>query len=201
MNPRCALNRCVVNRCVVKLGGSLLSWPNWPDSLTQWLHQRADRSHIIVVGGGRWVDGLRQLDTAVGLGDFVAHATAIEWMYVTALMASRQLGLPIVDALSDEHLPGNRIANVPEMLNELPTEVPCSWDITSDSLAAIIAHHAAADLVLLKSRSPHASTPPNDAAALAREQIVDRAFPSYIAAVQNWSIVNLRTDAATCSTN
>lgn len=66
-------------------------------------------------------------------------------------------------------------------------DVPKSWDVTSDSLAAILASETRADqLILLKSRSPTSRNFVQD------ETLVDSLFWSY--AQTPVDIVNLRDD-------
>jgi dihydroneopterin aldolase len=63
------------------------------------------------------------------------------------------------------------------------TDVPASWDVTSDTLAAwLAAELAAASLTLVKSAPlPAGGSGPPDTAALAAQGYVDAAFASHIA--------------------
>ena len=54
---------------VVKLGGSLLDWPEWPTRLIDWLATRPELHPVLVVGGGRFADVLRDLDPIHALGE------------------------------------------------------------------------------------------------------------------------------------
>jgi aspartokinase-like uncharacterized kinase len=58
-------------------------------------------------------------------------------------------------------------------------EIAASWEVTSDSLAAWLAHKIGARLLLLVKSAP--AERPLDAPALARQGLVDAAFPSYVA--------------------
>ena len=50
---------------VVKVGGSLLSVPNWPDLVAELLRIGSRHRKVIVVdGGGTIVEGLRTIDAA-----------------------------------------------------------------------------------------------------------------------------------------
>jgi dihydroneopterin aldolase len=126
---------------------------------------------------------VREQQQRLGFSDRAAHRMAI--------LAMEQYGLALAD-LSSELTP---CANEREMLDALgrgsipvwlPTamaladpDIPESWEMTSDSLAAWLARKiGAARLVLVKST---AAPRPLDPAALADRGLVDRLFPRFLA--------------------
>ena len=47
---------------VIKLGGSLLGWPEWPARLHSWLTAQTPAANVLVVGGGALADVVREWD-------------------------------------------------------------------------------------------------------------------------------------------
>ena len=60
---------------VIKIGGSLLGWPDLPMCLSDLLQSRVNERHVLIVGGGAVVDEIRRLDQPHGLGDSPARIT------------------------------------------------------------------------------------------------------------------------------
>jgi aspartokinase-like uncharacterized kinase len=167
---------------VIKLGGSLLDWPELPTRLRRWLAAQPTATNVIIVGGGPIVEGLRTIDRAQRLSASASHWLAIDAMSLTA----RVLG---------ELLPEARLTDSPTavdtatlgtlwILDVVPllraeqgsaSALPESWDVTSDSIAAHVAHQLkASELVLLKSAEvPQFQT----VEELARAAHVDACFP------------------------
>ena len=153
---------------VVKVGGSLLGWPELPGRLTTWLETRRTNDPteqvVLVAGGGAAADWIRSLDRIYGLGEDAAHAIALHALDLTAVILSRLLpGSTAIDRL--EMLAAARESGMTpilaprNVLNEIERldtgRLPASWDVTSDTIAARIAEHLEArSLVLLKS-VPH----------------------------------------------
>jgi len=167
---------------VVKLGGSLAETP----ALARWLAALAacDRPLVIVPGGGVLADAVRGLQSQLGFDDATAHHMA--------LLAMQQYGLALM-AMSDRlvsaetrgaifaALRADKIACWNPLPMALADEIPKTWEMTSDSLAAWLAGQLQADnLLVVKSRDP-----PSDAltaADLPKAGIVDPFFPKYAAA-------------------
>ncbi len=173
---------------VVKVGGSLLDWTELPTRLVDFLQEqllRAPDCHVILIaGGGRAADLVRDLDRIHRIGDEVAHRLAIRAMDLSGMFLAAMLpGSITVDRL--EALPDAWIAGrIPILLAgpilekiERPgvVHLPMTWDTTSDSIAARIAVHLRAEsLILLKSASLPPGTCRDEAARL---HWVDRHFP------------------------
>lgn len=142
-----------VDRWVVKFGGSLLLRPRWPQELVE-LVAGLPGAVTVVVGGGPVVDGLRAVDAACPRPAHVMHALAIEAMGITARMVAEATALPLVATASAG---GTRaVLDAPAWLTT-PAQrdrLPVGWHVTSDSIAATVAHEAAAGLLLAKRRPP-----------------------------------------------
>src|SRR4051794_38943363 len=88
---------------VIKVGGSLLEWPELPRRLAGFLNDRRagdlSTSHcILIAGGGTIVNQIRTLDRIHGLGDERAHRLAIHALDLSArILASLLPGSVVVD--------------------------------------------------------------------------------------------------------
>jgi 5-(aminomethyl)-3-furanmethanol phosphate kinase len=171
---------------VVKLGGSLAESPH----LRAWLGAIAAVPDIVLVpGGGPFADAVREAQTVMGFGDSAAHRLA--------LLAMEQYGYALCD-LEPGLAPASTLDEIRARLVETPPrtpvwmpsalaladpELPRSWDLTSDSLAAWLAGRlGAVELVLVKS----VALPPTPISlpALARVGIVDPLLPKMAAGVR-----------------
>jgi 5-(aminomethyl)-3-furanmethanol phosphate kinase len=145
---------------VVKVGGSLLDWPEFPASLAAYLARRAAERLVLVVGGGRFADALRHLDSTHALGEARSHALALHVLGLTArVVADLVPGLEVVEEL--EGLPSAWSRGMVPVLaprrfldddDRSPDPLPHAWTTTTDSIAARVAVRVGAgELVLLKS--------------------------------------------------
>jgi len=162
-------------RPVIKMGGSLLARPMWPDELATLLAGRD--GPLVIVGGGAVVDGLRAADAVSPRPPELMHELAIAAMGITGRLVSEALGLPLVQE------PGPR-TGVLDMAAWLranpPADLPASWEVTSDSLAALVARATGRRLMLVKSVPPPAAL---DLDALAATGWVDAYFPRVASAL------------------
>ncbi|MCI0493026.1 MAG: hypothetical protein L0Z07_08830 [Planctomycetes bacterium] len=155
--------------CIAKLGGSLLASPNLPERLRAWLDTEVashpEVHYVLIAGGGRLVDAVREIDARTPLGDEAAHWIAIELLDATArIMGAMLPELPIVDdyteLLQRTANPGVTILRPWRFMREiepksLGQKLPASWAVTSDSIAARLAVVLGAEeLVLIKSTPP-----------------------------------------------
>jgi 5-(aminomethyl)-3-furanmethanol phosphate kinase len=168
---------------IVKLGGSLAN----SKYLAGWLSALAGCGGraIIVPGGGPFADAVRAAQAQMGFGDDAAHQLA--------LLAMAQYGEALVSLAPDLRMAASapairrvlREGRVPvwspaAMVSRRP-EIPASWDITSDSLAAWLAGKMhARRLVLVKHCGR--TLGPLRATDLVAGGLVDHAFPSFLAA-------------------
>lgn len=159
---------------IVKLGGSVLTLPGWPELVGRLLGGRGRRV-LVVVGGGAIVDGLRAIDRAAPLPEALTHDLAIALLASTARLVAGALGLPLTEG--DAESPA--VLDVPGWLaaRDLAHRLPIGWQTTSDSIAAAVAAETAADLLLVKRRPPPREAASGDLAAAARSGWIDEQFP------------------------
>ena len=168
---------------VVKLGGSLLDWPEFPRRLRQWFAQQPPMPTGFIVGGGAIVDCLRDADRVHQLGEEAAHWLCIKAMSITAQMVAGLLPeLTLLDA--------EQLLKLDQKTSNNP--LPATWSITSDSIAARACTLLGADeLVLLKSKSPPKFATLEE---LGADDYVDAYFPQASRQIAQIRFVNLRAE-------
>jgi dihydroneopterin aldolase len=167
---------------VIKIGGSCagsLDLRRWTGAVA------ACAGRIVVVpGGGPFADAVRAAQPMMGFDDAAAHHMA--------LLGMEQFGRALA-SFDARLMPVDSIAAVRRVLRDrkvpiwLPTrmtlaaaDVPASWDVTSDSLAAWLAGRLGARrLVLMKQAEVPRDFPGQLVVACG---IVDRAFAKFLAA-------------------
>ena len=145
----------------VKLGGSLLNWPEMPSRLAQLLTTSASQCPLLIVGGGAAADIVRSWQQAHALDDNTAHALAIDAMAMNSQLLTTLLPRTRIvtdhaqanEAWATNHWPildcGTFLA-AQEPLQAL--KLPHSWQATSDTIAGWIARTwPASRLTLIKS--------------------------------------------------
>jgi aspartokinase-like uncharacterized kinase len=169
------------NVTVVKLGGSHAGsahFMGWLDTLTA-----CGGRVVIVPGGGPFADAVRLAQAKMGFGDPVAHHMALLAMeqYGRALASLAPefriaaSATAIRRALRDGRVP---VWSPTAMVLRTP-DIPASWDVTSDSLAAWLAGQIGARrLLLVKHGGPFEGRV--RAADLVARDVVDRAFPRFL---------------------
>ena len=166
---------------VVKLGGSYA----FSSALKSWIDAVAACAGRVVVvpGGGPFAETVRVAQPKMGFDDRAAHEMALLAMEqygcaLATLGAGWRLAASaaaIQDVLREGGVP---VWSPTAMLREA-NDVPWSWDVTSDSLAAWLAGRIGAKRVLLiKQLEP----PPGRlrAADLVADGIIDPAFPRFL---------------------
>jgi aspartokinase-like uncharacterized kinase len=168
---------------VVKLGGSFA----FSADLGEWIAAIAGCAGraVIVPGGGPFADAVRAAQAQMGFDDLAAHRMALLAMeqYGCAIK-SLHAALSLADSLdsirrclADDHVP----VWLPTTMALDAAEIPQSWDVTSDSLAAWLAGEIGAErLLLVKHVEPAHGT--MRVADLAARNIVDRAFARFLLA-------------------
>jgi aspartokinase-like uncharacterized kinase len=133
---------------VVKIGGSL--FPNYAIELAR---QLKNTDSVIILGGGEFANLIRKYDDEQSFSEEVNHWTAIDCMDIIAKLVNDKVESSKL-AYSIEEI--NEIAGegftpifvVSEFLKkEDPFE--CSWDVTSDSIAAYVSHLLNANLLIV----------------------------------------------------
>lgn len=168
---------------VIKIGGSCafsLDLRRWTAAVGE-----CGGRAVVVPGGGPFADAVRTAQPRMKFDDAAAHRMALLGMEQFGhALASFDLRLAVADgmedlqrALSDGKVP----VWLPARMAMLATDIPASWQVTSDSLAAWLAGKLrAARLILLK----QVDLPPQPIAVneLAEKDIVDPAFPQFLKA-------------------
>ena len=124
---------------VVKIGGSL--FPKYAIDLA---NQLENTGSVIILGGGEFANLIRRYDDEIKFSQETNHWTAIDCMDIIAKLVndkvdSAKLAYSIdeIREISDKGF--TPIFVVSEFLRkEDPFE--CSWDVTSDSIAAYVAN-------------------------------------------------------------
>ncbi len=166
---------------VIKLGGSLFDGADLAARLRRWLSVQPPATSVLIAGGGSIVEQVRAFDRWHSLSPAAAHWLAIRAMSLTATLAAELLPeaslVSSLEELRSRMSSGLLILEVERFLREDQngaSPLPCSWDVTSDSIAARVATVVGArELVLLKSALP--AGPPSRE-AWARAGFVDGYF-------------------------
>lgn len=168
---------------VVKLGGSTagsIALDGWVAAIAG-----ATLPVVLVPGGGPFAHQVRDAQRRIGFSDATAHAMAI--------LAMDQFGHVILDR--DERLvPARSIEDMetawaagrtplwlPSQLATAAADVPASWDVTSDSLAAWLAGKIGAGALLLIKQTC-AFSEADTISDLAAREVVDRALAGMLPA-------------------
>ena len=211
---------------VVKIGGSLLDWPELPSRLKRLLDQRSDVRPVLIGGGGAAADVVRSWGDTFSLSETVCHELALQAMGLTASLLTQIVPQSRIVSSIEEAAEcwsrgerpvlsfgpsavGSPHAASPPLPNPLPRsggegtkgkalredcglELPQSWAVTSDSLAAWVAWKWRADeLWLLKSTDLPAGI---SFAEASRHGLVDEFFPRMARRIPSISWCNLRSE-------
>ena len=138
----------IIVKQVVKIGGSL-----FPDYAIKLAGELENTDSCIVLGGGEFANLIRKYNENIDFSQEVNHWTAIDCMDIIAKLVNDKVdscrlafSIPEVNEISDEGY--TPIFVVSEFLRiEDPFE--CSWDVTSDSIAAYISHMLNANLFIV----------------------------------------------------
>jgi dihydroneopterin aldolase len=166
---------------VVKLGGSYA----FSSDLPGWLAAIASSAGdiVLVPGGGPFADAVRSAQPRMGFDDDAAHHMALLGMdqYGRALAALNKRFTPAASIAGIRR--ALRAGNVPiwsptEMVLKR-NDIPRSWEVTSDGLAAWLACRIGARCVLL---IKHVDPPPDPIRIedLVARGVVDRSFAAFL---------------------
>jgi aspartokinase-like uncharacterized kinase len=139
---------------VIKVGGSLAEKPATLKTLCNRLSEIAKKHSIIVVpGGGKFADAVREINQQYTLSADAAHRMAILGMDQFGLLLSQIIPNSCATYSLNAAKQLSKRKAVPILLpsrlmfKENPLEA--SWDVTSDSIAAYVASRLKADKVIL----------------------------------------------------
>jgi dihydroneopterin aldolase len=168
---------------IVKLGGSFA----FSACLRDWIAAIATCAGrvVIVPGGGPFADAVRAAQAQMGFGACAAHRMGLLAMeqYGCAIQSLHEK-LSLADT-TDSIRCGLDDSRIPVWLSSRmvldAADIPQSWDVTSDSLAAWLAGKIGAERLLL---IKHVEAMPGTihASDLAARDIVDKAFANFLAA-------------------
>jgi 5-(aminomethyl)-3-furanmethanol phosphate kinase len=169
------------DRWVIKLGGSLYGNPLLHDWLTAIVESGKGRA-IVVPGGGPFADAVRDAQKKIGFDEVTAHSMALLAMekYAAELVAmnSHFTAAKNLTEIETVFASGNIPIWLPTEMTLAADDVPPSWDMTSDSLAAwLAAQISASHLLLVKS----CAVPDGELElhVLAQGKIVDPLLPMF----------------------
>lgn len=181
---------------VVKVGGSLLDLADLGSRIEGVLAQWPGRRVALLCGGGALVDVIREWQGPLGLSDGACHELAMRGLDVTAGLLSQVLpGSTVCESCDDLEVAWGRSRCgiiVPRGWFEAHPENEFwsrSWEMTSDSLAALVALQLDADLVLAKSTDLQF---PGDWITAARKGLVDEWMARIAPCLRSIGWVNLR---------
>jgi aspartokinase-like uncharacterized kinase len=165
---------------VLKIGGSFLETGDLGRVLEAVL--RRERPVVVVPGGGPFADHVRAAQAAHGFSDPLAHRLALLSMHQMGhVFAAAAAELAPAETTEDfAHLIASGMTPVwlPEVMATGAPDIPETWDMTSDGLAAWLAVNlGGAEVCLLKTcQVPAAAT----LAELAEAGIVDPEFKAIV---------------------
>lgn len=139
---------------VLKVGGSLFDWPDLPERLRALPPTLPETRLVLVPGGGRFADALRDYDAVHRIGEERCHWLALKTLRLQAEVMEWMLPeWKRVDAVRETDpraiLDPYSFASSDEASFD---RLPHSWEVTSDSIALRVAQVLKASrLILLKS--------------------------------------------------
>lgn len=181
--------------CIAKIGGSLFTSTDLSRRLRTWLSAEMaalpDTHYVLVAGGGKLVEAVREIDRVSMLDPETAHWICVDLMGVTARLLGAMLPEnAVVERFQDIEKslsrPGATIVSPGEFMRQIEPGCPgrhlaCDWSVTSDAIAGRLAIVLAADeLVLLKSiAAPETQISSVDdwLAALSAQGFIDACLP------------------------
>jgi aspartokinase-like uncharacterized kinase len=189
---------------VIKLGGSLLTLPDWHERFQRWLETESPAINVLLVGGGEMVDVLRREHQRFPYPEKQMHFAALAAMDINAKLAHERLQHAckaesradiqrlVVMGMAQKNATCLCIVHITSWWRaefDAQSWMPWkNWDTTSDTLAAWIAGNVtASELVLLKSADP-----PNRLEAWLAQGYVDANFFSCLRSDIKYRAINFR---------
>ncbi|MFB6199662.1 MAG: hypothetical protein ABEJ83_02180 [Candidatus Nanohaloarchaea archaeon] len=140
-----------MDRRVVNIGGATLQSKEVVEQLLPML-ERYGSEVLVVPGGGKVADAVRDLDKELGLSDETAHWAALRGMDIMGeMLAGLSEKFHTVEEESEISEDGIPVL-LPFKLVKEEDPLPHSWEVTSDSISAWIAGLLGAEEVVLLKR-------------------------------------------------
>jgi len=182
---------------VIKVGGSLMQQKSLARDLAGFLDTVGTHQVVLLTGGGPAVKGMRELGDKLPYTEAEAHWQCIKLMGDLTRSMSETFpnsqtvnSWPQVEAawLADR-IPWLVIEPFLREDEHADDHLPHSWDVSSDTIAAHLAHRHQANLILLKA----CPLPVKKAKATeyAKLGIVDPYFSLVARKLKSWNICNL----------
>jgi aspartokinase-like uncharacterized kinase len=190
---------------VIKVGGSLFDMADFPAKLDHWLNDQPIGRHVLIPGGGRLADAIRDADDVHQIGDEAGHWLCVQLLDVSAQLLACMIGdarlvrrFGELEAAMEGEISGRWILSVEDFMRQHEPRIagrPLShdWRSATDAIGARVACALnAPELVLLKSCDLPLGT---DRQAAAAKGLIDQALPE---AAQDLTLtwVNLRSDGS-----
>ena len=131
------------------------------------------------MGGGSLCNELRTLHDRFELSEGLSHHLSMEMMGITAVLLADLLNMPVLFSIDSIHDTSEDVVFDCRQWVTGFYEVPQTWQVTSDSISALLAKALDADLVLMKSVDGWDS--------------VDEYFQQAADGIEKVDLVNLRT--------
>lgn len=146
-----------MNLTIVKLGGSLIGTSELPLCLDKIESASKETNYLIVPGGGKFADSIRQLQKQYLFDDIAAHQMALLAMCQYGYYL-KQIKPELIVIRNNEEIKVNLdkkypLLWMPYCLIGDDSDLESSWDVTSDSISLWLATKLdAKKLVLIKSK-------------------------------------------------
>jgi len=137
---------------VIKIGGSLSQNPETLRELCQKISLLANKHRIIIIpGGGKFADCVRETDKQFSLTETTAHHMAILGMNQYGLLLADLIpNSQTIDTLEEaKNIKKGLAIFLPSKIMTQNEELPKSWEVTSDSITVYIAKKLETNKILL----------------------------------------------------
>lgn len=191
---------------VIKIGGSLFEFADVGTRIDRWLNTQPPARNVLIAGGGKLANAIRDADRVHRIGDRTGH-----WMCIQLLDVSAQLldcltpntilvrDYTKLETVLSSSSTGRFVLSVEDFMRNREAHLAGvrlshDWRTTTDAIAARVASAlGAGELVLVKSCD---LSPGLDRHAAAEKGLVDQVLPDVAHSLKlRW--VNLRGDTDT----
>lgn len=180
---------------VIKVGGSILKIGQLPQTLR--VISTRNRPTIVVPGGGPFADSIRTIQDTLKFSDSTAHRMALLAMHQFACLIIENsktfVGVDTLEELKSSISLDLIPVWLPERIASTADDIPQKWSMTSDGLAAWLAHKlGGAEVCLLKS----CTIPQNSTLyELYENGIIDPEFYSLVERCGlKWSVIEMSNE-------